>query len=508
MFKKVLTLFTLGLMTLGSANSQAINFPCGTSQEGLDAITERLHSNKEALRNNSVEFRDVNWVPLKFHIVSKADGTGGVSEQKIYDQVCELNTTYSFINIQFYLKPFNYINNSTMYSDHQGTSALMGFAEDNNAINVFVVQDAQTNSGIGTTLGYYSPSQDWLVMRIDEVGLFKKTLSHEIGHYFSLLHPFNGWDHEPYEEADHGNPVSAISPGGVPNEYQNGNNCETAGDYVCDTPPDYNFGFGWNSCNYTAGTMDPGGTVVDPMEINIMSYFLQCEANDYTFTEEQGDLMIADLNSFQRNKIRSDYIPSHAEITGIPTPISPINDEVTPGYNNIHFEWSAVDGASFYFLEISRLSSFSTNFERVTMIVYGTSKIVNVNFDADKTYYWRVRALNEVSTCATYSVNGKFKTGTTTSANNITEVNDINIIPNPVSSNGTLQVRMNNADSFEGQISLVNITGQVVKQLPAQQFAAGENTYEIALGNESSGIYFLHITSKEGKITRKVVITD
>ena len=162
-------------------------------------------------------------------------------------------------------------------------------------INIFICQNANTTGGIGTTLGYYDPQDDWLVLRKQEISYGSETIPHELGHYFDLLHPFNGWDSVAYDSNLHGNPVQQISPGSVPNEnvVQTGgcNNCQTAGDYICDTPPDYNFGFGWPNCNYTAQTMDPCGDVVDPMETNFMSYFLSC--SEYEFTPDQVDLVHA-----------------------------------------------------------------------------------------------------------------------------------------------------------------------------------------------------------------------
>ncbi|MEZ4948184.1 MAG: hypothetical protein R2784_02135 [Saprospiraceae bacterium] len=49
-----------------------------------------------------------------------------------------------------------------------------------------------------------------------------------------------------------------VSPNGSPTELQDGSNCTTAGDKICDTPPDYNFGLiNGNSCY--GGAKDPNG---------------------------------------------------------------------------------------------------------------------------------------------------------------------------------------------------------------------------------------------------------
>jgi hypothetical protein len=396
-----------------------------------------------------------------------------------------------------------------MYSDHEGTSFLMQSNRDNAAINVFVVQDAGGIPNISETLGYFSPFTDWLVIRIDEVGRFKKTLSHEIGHFFSLAHPFLGWETpNHYDPNEDPNPVGVNSPAGTPNELQNGSNCETAADLVCDTPPDYNFGFLWNNCNYTAGTMDPNGDVVDPMENNIMSYFLDCNPEDYTFTPDQSDLIITDLNTQARAYIRPNYTPTHAEINGTPELLSPEQDENIPAYNVVHLEWTTVEGATAYFVEISRLSTFATNFWRYKSVVYGTSKTIYVDMEPDKNYYWRVRPVNEARTCAASSANGKFKTGTTVAVDQLTQVDAFKILPNPVSNDQNLRIRLNVTEAFNGQINLIDLSGRLVKQYPQQPFTAGENIYEVPLDGQAPGVYFVNINSNNGKITRKVVVTN
>ncbi|KAA3637669.1 MAG: T9SS C-terminal target domain-containing protein [Bacteroidetes bacterium] len=510
MFKKAILIFILAFTGAGFSFGQALYEPCGTTYDMQVEILERTRANKDILRTNPIMERSTVWVPLRFHLVAKNDGTGAVSEQKVYDQVCELNETYAVMDLQFYLKDFNYINNTTMYSDHEGTSFLMQSNRDNAAINIFVVQDAGGIPGQSETLGYFSPNFDWLVMRIDEIGRFKKTLSHEVGHFFSLAHPFLGWEVPNHFDPDDfpTNQVGVNSPQNTPNELQDGSNCDQAADLVCDTPPDYNFGFLWNTCNYTGGAMDPTGTVVDPMEVNIMSYFLDCEPADYTFTQDQSDLIITDLNTQARAYIRPNYTPTHAELTGIPDIISPAYDEAIPAYNVVQLEWTQVEGATHYFIEISRLSSFSTNFWRHKESVYGTSKTLYIDMEPDKNYYWRVRAVNEARTCATFSENGKFRTGTAVAVDQLTQVNDFKILPNPVSSNEDLQFRLNVSEGFEGQISLIDITGKVVRQLPQQFFAEGQNIYTLALNGEAPGVYFVNINSQKGKITRKVVITQ
>ena len=421
MMKKTINLLFFSVLLASTAFSQ--NF-CGLTTEMQETIVEQLRNNKEILRSQPVQYRDVKYVPIQFHIVRESDSKKGVSEHELYDQLCELNEMYSTMDIVYYLEPFNYINNSTMYTDHQATTFFMRGNKNQNAMNIFVTQSANTSGGsLGQTLAYYTPIDDWIVIRVDEIGGAKKTLSHEIGHFFALAHTFRGWDAVAYEENVHGNPVGPTSPGGVPNEYQNGNNCQSAGDLICDTPPDYNFGFGWNDCNFTQEIMDPTGTVVDPMESNIMGYFLDCDPEEYEFTPMQEALVLIDLNNTPY--LQSDYVPSQQEITGVATPLSPINSEVTPAFNTVELVWTAVEGANHYFLEISEVPSFNMSFSRHAVTVFGTSKWIDDFCVAGKSYWWRVRPVNEVYTCAETSPSGKFKAGDLTAVNDIIEIRNI-----------------------------------------------------------------------------------
>ena len=109
--------------------------------------------------------------------------------------------------------------------------------------------------------GPFSP--DLIVM--DDGLLTSTTLTHEMGHYFGLLHT-------------HGS-SNCGSAANATNELVDGSNCQTAGDYVCDTPADPGLlGAGCSafqvdaSCNYIGTARDSRGMAFSPDVNNIMSY--------------------------------------------------------------------------------------------------------------------------------------------------------------------------------------------------------------------------------------------
>jgi PKD repeat protein len=83
------------------------------------------------------------------------------------------------------------------------------------------------------------------------------TLSHEMGHFFALSHT-------------HGNSNDIAST----EELVNGSNCESTGDFICDTPADPQLGASNVSfnCQYTGFAQDINEDFYQPDPTNIMSY--------------------------------------------------------------------------------------------------------------------------------------------------------------------------------------------------------------------------------------------
>jgi hypothetical protein len=479
-------------------------YPCGTVE--TEEMMDRLRQNKKYFAAHpDIMNKDgqITYVPTKFHLIAKSDGSNRISEPRVLDFLCHLNEAYADQDIQFYIYyGFNYINNNIAY-DNPGQSPLIIQSErDPKAMNIYIGQNADTEGGIGTTLGYYDPGFDIMVIKKSEIDGSSDTGPHEVGHYLSLAHPFRGWDCTSWNEDDHGLPVSSMQApcnANIQVELADGSNCETAGDLICDTPADYNLGFGWPNCNYTGPCLDPNGDPVDPQEDNYMGYFLNC--NEYIFTPTQKALMAADLAN--RPVLDTDFSPIATEITEVPELIVPEEGVTTAGYNNVEFKWTEVPGATKYVFELSIVSNFSIFPQRYVV----TSPYLKLtNLEPSDEYFWRVRPFNDYYTCADFSERGSFITGATTDVNVIEAVSGWEVRPNPVTSGNMLEIAVNTTETMDANVLIYTIEGQLI-QTVSTTFAQGNNMVNINTADLASGLYLVSLQTAEGVLSKKVVVT-
>jgi hypothetical protein len=519
MKKGFLVLF-FALLAIFPAFSQSVQpHICGNAQDQADLLP-RLRDNKlvmEAIRASAESRGEIKYVPIHFHLVGDADGNGKHKEIKVIEQLCALNAAYVPVGIQFYLKEHptyglfdKSINNDNVYNT-QTNALLMNLRRHYNAVNVYVVQEpvSGNNNPPGvTTLAYYNIPQDWIVSRKTETNGSQpnSTLPHEMGHLFSLPHTFFGYESNPFDAADAGWPVAPVlapNGGGVTTERQNGTNCSTAADEICDTPPDYNFGLIASSCNnYVGGAKDPLGTLVDPMENNYMGYFNNC--NPYAFTQDQIDIINADLNNSDRNYLDNTFVPEATEIN-TPTDliVGPASGSTSTYYNNVLLEWQAVPGATHYLVDIDIVSTFGTQFAQ-TFIETSTSKLVTT-LSASKTYYFRVKPFNALVGCAAFR-SRSFKTSNISlSTLEIEGLNAWQLSPNPV--NGEIaNLSINAEESFEAAVRVTDASGRTISIQQNVAFPQGDSNFELHTEGLANGLYFVSLESGNGRNVRKMSI--
>ncbi len=485
-FNLIFCLFILSC-TVSFGQSQEYDNWCGTVQTPemdaqLDDFVKAYYINKTFEKTANT----TQYLPLTYHLVGENDGDGRISYSDALDDLCQLNTHFENSNtdITFYLANFNLINSTPIYG---GSVILLPNLKNPFTINSFVM------GALPGLCGRYDGGQgrDYIILNKFCMGTGATTWAHEMGHLLTLPHPFFGWE---------GNTYSCGST--APNwaEKYDGSNCTTAGDRFCDTGPDY-LSDRWN-CNGNCQHKDANGDTGTPDGTLFMSYSSDaCQGPD-GFSDDQIAAMHYNISTVRSGIVSTTQ--SFGEITQTPVLISPINGQVTEYRDWFKFEWQAVPNATHYIVEGSIFNSFNNTVfsEIVTDTYFEYFDQMAINRDL----FWRVRPYNKGYFCTGYSNVGVFEAGTLVAANEIKEASAFDVFPNPVSKGNTLFIELTADEAVQGDVQLVNLSGQLVRELRGQKMAKGNNQFQLNTAELESGIYFVKIQTEEGLLTKKVVI--
>lgn len=289
--KKTATILSIFLLSF-SVYSQT--YFCGVPHHTHEKEVQRLNR-LNALKNSGAALiladGDITYVPIKVHLFGRNNNTGYANADALNDALAELNKKFLPINVAFYFSgsDFNYYPNDLFFNGNQTEQQGLNFHNinsDNNAINLNISQTVRANNIIvGGWAFLEPPTQEFNRMWVYTQGLNDdKTLIHEMGHYFGLPHTFNNSDSEVVFERElvtrnNNEPFPRISA-----------NCDSTGDFICDTPSDP-FGLPNTNvvdCTYIGFATDSNNDQFSPIVDNIMGYNF-CETN--TLTQGQYDRM-------------------------------------------------------------------------------------------------------------------------------------------------------------------------------------------------------------------------
>jgi hypothetical protein len=191
------------------------------------------------------------------HIVVNNQPDAGITEAQIKQNINLLNDQFAPICASFEVCEFQYINNS--YYDtvkNANWKEMQALYNVKNRINIYYVTEVSNpndNAGFADTAGITHLTADGIVLKKSST---PRILFHQMGHYFGLLHTFEGGT-----------------------ELANGSNSTTAGDKIGDTPADpYVMGadpsqYVNQNCKFIYMGTDANGQYFNPLTGNIMSLY-------------------------------------------------------------------------------------------------------------------------------------------------------------------------------------------------------------------------------------------
>jgi hypothetical protein len=494
------TLCVVVLLLLGSfaqaqnASAQAEQLPSiGYGEVALTpAMRAQIAAAKERFSTNASGMSLVPmYVPVRLNIPLKDDGTGGVTESSAFSGFCQLQQDLAPYNIHVYMKDtIRYIRNTTLWTMASTTTAQQQDAgRDATLYDIYLVPTAMG----GTACSFTNRQAGYSCMAINCTAAEPHTWTNVFGIWAGLYRTFSGWEFQ--------TPTPGV-PAPTNSERVDGSNCQTAADLLCDTPPDYLYNR-WTCVNgLSADTyLDPAGVAFRIDGTNYMSSSNGACQN--RFSPQQVTNMFAYTSTTRAAVVNQPAPTPIPAVTTLATNLLPANNATLNTTTTATLTWSRVPNATMYLVEVA-VNSFFSSIVKTTVIADTT--IVLDALTANRTYYWRVRPLNQQNTCLLSGVSiFKFKTATvvgTESTN--TEAEALSIMPNPVQQGQPVLLDVSILQGDKARLLITNMAGQIIQDkelriLPQYQ-------YEINTADLPKGIHFVTLQNENGIAVCKMVV--
>lgn len=489
---KLVYLLAVTLLTSISVSAQELGTAsCGTGDTPPHVAQWLMSIDHTAPQTENT---DTTWLGLQLHLVHAPGGPFGIRLDSLMRSMAVLNRRFAPARMQFYLASMpKVIINSVWASppNKQVSSTMMDSFNQNRVVNVYFANLASQDlcgyayypgSGPGGVI-----SRGGAMMSYSCSSPSFGTLAHELGHYFSLPHPFQTTANDPLSAmaervTRNFNEVAPRLPA----------NCYTTGDFFCDTKADP-YSSRWN-CVSTPASFDLNGDRFFADSSLVMSYAANTCRDIFSAEQNAAMRETIETNSSPRGYLTFLPRPQPAAIVEQPSLTIPADGETGLHPNFIHLHWTAVQGASWYHVRVKRTTVSALTKDT---LVQGTSmSILDNKLFENQDYEWSVQAVNENDFQPKAVSWNSFTTGlrTATSVANLPS-KDIIIYPNPIQQGG--YVSIGNTSTMPMKVEIRNLQGQLVmrNELPTgiQKLKLSENM--------AAGTYLVQILTNQGKYT-------
>jgi len=186
---------------------------------------------------------------------------------------------------------------------------------------------------------------------------------------------------------------------------------------------------------------------------------------------------------------------TYPEDTGVDIPVQP------------EFQWEAVDGATYYRIQVA----IRSNFNPLAIVFDSTNIITNTitppQLGDNTKHYWRVQSFTDTYEGPT-SESWSFTTVSATDIEEETTVPESFVLnqnyPNPF--NPSTSIRFGVPIESKVRISIYNLLGEQIIELANEHFRAGYHEVIWNAGSESSGIYLVKMKADKYSSTIKVLL--
>lgn len=502
---RFLLVFTCALSTIALlAQSELELNPCGTEPYKSPWL-KQYQKNKD---HYPTKVEGEVYVPLNVAIVGNDQGAGRFSETTLLESLCTLNGDFEGTDIFFYLQTYRTIYDSEFFEHNdvlEGAAKMFEY-DSEDAINCYLVGSPAGNCGYNLPYAGIALSNSCATPG-------DHTWAHELGHAFSLPHPFLGWEGGVGYEGEVGHNYSDPAPETVLYnytafqdtlildtliidtafvEYLDGSNCHVAGDGFCDTKPDY-LSVRW-ACDSNLESFneqtDPTGETFKSDATLFMSYAFDACAN--RFSDEQVLAMHASLEEEDGDIILAET-PVTGEVVGnggieLYTPYDADLD-----YQDVVFNWGEVDHADYYLFQLGLGDGMSVIF--FDTIVQST-KVEVREINSALPFSWAVTPFNMIDFCDLESSEIMQLELTDVSSTVEQYLNEtVKLIPNLLTDQRIIRVESEgiNFQSYE----IYSLAGNVIQQgqLHNQQIEFSQKLRE--------GMYFVVLKDGQKKVSLK-----